>query len=66
MAIYTVCLGMTLAVEAEGKEEAIEKARAELQYELDHSIAGQERGAWEFDMYDVSKMASYDGIIAFD
>ncbi len=66
MAIYTVCFGMTLAVEAEGKEEAIEKARAELQYELDHSIVGQERGAWEFDVYDVSKMGVRDGIITFE
>ncbi len=40
---------MTFAVEAEGKEEAIEKARAELQHELDHDIAGRERVAWEIE-----------------
>ncbi len=66
MAIYTVCLGMTFAVEAKSKEEALEKARAELQHELDHGIAGQERGAWEFDMYDLSKVDVRDGIIIYD
>ncbi len=58
MVIYTVCLGMTFAVEAEGKEEALEK--------LDHGIAGQKRGAWEFDMYDVSKVDVRDGIIIIE
>lgn len=65
MAIYAVCLGMTLAVEANSGEEAIEMARAELQNELDHGIAGKERGAWEFDTYDVSKMEIRDDIMIF-
>jgi hypothetical protein len=66
MAIYAVCLGMTLAVKAKSREEAIEKARTELQYELDHGVAGQEKGVWDFDTYDVSKMAVSGGIITFD
>jgi hypothetical protein len=48
MTIYAVCLGITFAVKAVSKEEAIEKARSELQDELDHGVAGQERGGLEF------------------
>ncbi len=66
MAIYAVCLGLTLAVEANSEEEAIEIARANLQHELQNGIAGEERGTLEFDLYDVSKVNVRDGIITFE
>jgi hypothetical protein len=66
MVIYAVCLGMTLAVEAKSEEEAIEKARTELQHELDNGIAGRARGAWDFDMYDVSKVDVRDDVMIFN
>jgi hypothetical protein len=56
MAVYAVCLGMTLAVAAESEEEAIEKARVELQGELDNGHPDKQRVAWNFDMYDVSEV----------
>lgn len=65
MTIYAVCLGMTLAVAAESEEEAIEKARIELQGELDNGHPDKQRVAWNFDMYDVSKVVMRDEIIAF-
>ncbi len=65
MTIYTVCLGMTLAVAAENEEEAIEKARVELQGELDNGHSDKQRAAWNFDMYDVSKVVVRDEIITF-
>lgn len=64
MAVYAVCLGVTLAVEARSEEEAIESAKAELQHELEND-AGQEKDALEFDVYDVSKVDVKDGIITF-
>lgn len=63
MAIYAVCLGMTLAVAAECEEEAIEKARAELQGELDQGIEDLQKVAWSFDMYDVSEVRLKDETI---
>ncbi len=65
MTIYTVCLGMTLAVAAENEEEAIEKARVELQGELDNGHPDKQRAAWNFDMYDVSKVVVRDEILTF-
>jgi hypothetical protein len=65
MTVYAVCLGMTLAVAAECEEEAIEKARAELQCELDHGIADQQKVAWSFDTYDVSEVRLRDEVITF-
>jgi len=66
MPIYTVCLGITIAVEAKSEEEAIERAEAELQYEPKDGVAGQGRGALEFDVYDVSKVNVKDGVITFE
>ncbi len=65
MAVYAVSLGMTLAVIAENEEEAIEKARIELQGELDNGHLDRQRAAWNFDMYDVSKVVVRDEIITF-
>lgn len=65
MTIYAVCLGMTLAVAAESEEEAIEKARIELQGELDNGHPDKQRAAWNFDTYDVSKVVIGDEIITF-
>ncbi len=57
---------MTLAVVAKCEEEAIEKARAELQVELDQGNCGQQKVAWTFDTYDVSKVQLKDEIIDFE
>lgn len=65
MAIYTVCLGMTLAVVAESKEEAVEKAREELQEEIDQGGGDLHRVAWNFDLYDISEMVLKDDTITF-
>jgi hypothetical protein len=65
MTIYAVCLGMTLAVAAKCEEEAIEKARAELQGELDQGTADQQKVAWSFDTYDVSEVRLRDEVITF-
>ncbi len=56
MAIYTVCLGIALAVEASNKEDGIEKARAELQGYLDGSDGSEKMIAKDFDLYHVSEL----------
>lgn len=56
MAVYAVCLGMTLAVAAEDEQDAVEKARLELQCRLEEEDEMKGRDAWNFDMYQVSKM----------
>lgn len=63
MTIYTVCLGITLAVDAKSKEEAIEKARAELQGYLDDR--DKRAIANDFDLYDVSELVVKDNTILF-
>jgi hypothetical protein len=65
MAIYAVCLGMTLAVAAESREEAIEKARTELQDEIDHGVGDPQRVAWNFDLYDVSEIVLKEDAVTF-
>ncbi len=65
MTVYAVCLGMTLAVAAGSIEEAIEKARAELQSELDEGTASQQKVAWNFDTYDVCEVRLKDEVITF-
>ena len=65
MTVYAVCLGMTLAVAAESIEEAIEKARVELQSELDEGTASQQKVAWNFDMYDICEVRLKDEVITF-
>ena len=64
MAIYAVCLGMTLAVAAENEQEAVQKARSELQCKLENEDECQREDASGFDMYQVSRMIVKDeGII---
>ncbi len=65
MTIYTVCFGITLAIEAKSKEAAIEKARAELQSYLDGGDGNKRMDAKDFDLYDVSELDVKDNIINF-
>ncbi len=65
MTIYTVCLGITLAVDAKNKEEAVEKSRAELQDYLDGVDGNKRMDAKDFDLYDVSELYMKDNIVSF-
>ena len=60
MAIYAVCLGMTLAVAAENEKEAVKKARSELQCKLEEEEGSRGKDALSFDMYQVSRMIVKD------
>ncbi len=65
MTIYTVCLGVTLAIDGKSKEEAIEKARAELQGYLDGGDGNKRMAAKDFDLYDVSELYVKDNTVIF-
>jgi hypothetical protein len=66
MTVYAVCLGMTLAVAANDEQEAVEKARSELQCRLEEGSMHPEEDAWSFDMYQISKMNFKNEVLIFD
>ncbi len=66
MSVYAVCLGMTLAVAAEDEQDAVEKARLELQCRLEDEYEMKGRDAWSFDMYRVSKMNLKNEALIYD
>ncbi len=65
MTIYTVCLGITLALDAKSKEGAVEKAKAELQGYLDGVDGNKRMAAKDLDLYDVSELYVNDNAIFF-